>query len=62
VRCHAVLEPLLQALECAPNPIPVKAGLPPLGLGLARPRLPLLELAEGPERTRLHQALSSLSS
>lgn len=61
-RCHAALEPLLQALECAPNPIPVKAGLPLLGLGLARPRLPLVELAEGPERTRLHQALSSLSS
>lgn len=61
-RCHAALEPLLQALECAPNPIPVKAGLPLLGLGLGRPRLPLVELAEGPERTRLHQALSSLSS
>jgi 4-hydroxy-tetrahydrodipicolinate synthase len=61
-RCHAALEPLLQALDCAPNPIPVKAGLPLLGLGLARPRLPLVELAEGPERTRLHQALSSLSS
>lgn len=61
-RCHSALEPLLQALECAPNPIPVKAGLPLLGLGLGRPRLPLVELAEGPERTRLHQALSSLSS
>jgi len=61
-RCHAALEPLLKALECAPNPIPVKAGLPPLGLGLARPRLPLVELNDGPDRARLHQALSSLSS
>lgn len=61
-RCHAVLEPLLQALECAPNPIAVKAGLPLLGLGLGRPRLPLVELNEGPDRARLHQALSGLSS
>ena len=62
MRCHAALEPLLQALNCAPNPIPVKAGLPLLGLGLARPRLPLVELSEGPDRARLHQVLSSLSS
>ena len=61
-RCHAVLEPLLQALNCAPNPIPVKAGLSLLELGLARPRLPLVELNEGADRTRLHQVLSSLSS
>jgi 4-hydroxy-tetrahydrodipicolinate synthase len=58
---HAALAPLLQALDCAPNPIPVKAGLPPLGLGLAVPRLPLVELNEGEERARLHQALSSLA-
>jgi 4-hydroxy-tetrahydrodipicolinate synthase len=60
--CHAALEPLLQALDCAPNPISVKAGLPPLGLGLALPRLPLVELNDGPDRARLHQALSSLAS
>ena len=60
--CHAKLEPLLQALDCAPNPIAVKAGLPVLGLGLALPRLPLVELNDGPERARLHQALSSLAS
>ena len=59
-RCHAALEPLLRALDCAPNPIPVKAGLPPLGLGLALPRLPLVELNDGPDRARLHQALSSM--
>lgn len=61
-RQHAALEPLLQALNCAPNPIPVKAGLAALGLGLALPRLPLVELNEGPERARLHQALSTLAS
>jgi 4-hydroxy-tetrahydrodipicolinate synthase len=61
-RCHAALEPLVQALNCAPNPIAVKAGLPVLGLGLALPRLPLVELNDGPDRARLHQALSSLAS
>ncbi|TPG04493.1 4-hydroxy-tetrahydrodipicolinate synthase [Rhodanobacter glycinis] len=61
-RCHAALQPLVQALNCAPNPIAVKAGLPILGLGLALPRLPLVELNDGPDRARLHQALSSLAS
>jgi len=61
-RCHAALEPLIEALNCAPNPIAVKAGLPLLGLGLALPRLPLVELNDGPDRARLHQALSSLAS
>lgn len=59
---RARLEPLLQALECAPNPIAVKAGMPMLGLGLAAPRLPLVELNDGADRARLHQALSSLAS
>ena len=61
-RCGVALEPLVQALNCAPNPIAVKAGLPVLGLGLALPRLPLVELNDGPDRARLHQALSSLAS
>lgn len=61
-RCHAALEPLLQALDCASNPIAVKAGLPALGLGRASVRLPLVELNDGPDRARLHQALSSLAS
>lgn len=61
-RWRTALEPLLRALDCAPNPIAVKAGLPFLGLGSAVPRLPLVELGEGPECTRLHQALSSLAS
>ncbi len=60
--CRDGLEPLLQALGCAPNPIPVKAGLSMLGLGLARVRLPLVELNHGPERNRLHAALSTLAS
>lgn len=61
-RWHAALDPLVNALNCAPNPIAVKAGLPVLGLGSAAPRLPLVELADGPERTRLHEALAGLAS
>jgi 4-hydroxy-tetrahydrodipicolinate synthase len=61
-RCQEMLEPLIGALNSAPNPIAVKAGLPLLGLGLARPRLPLVEMNDGPDRARLHQALSSLAS
>jgi 4-hydroxy-tetrahydrodipicolinate synthase len=61
-RWQATLSPLVQALDCAPNPMAVKAGLPVLGLGLAVPRLPLVELNDGPDRARLHQALSSLAS
>jgi 4-hydroxy-tetrahydrodipicolinate synthase len=61
-RAHDRLEPLVQALNCAPNPIAVKAMLPALGLGSAAPRLPLVELAEGPERARLHEALAALAS
>ena len=60
--CRDALEPLLQALTCATNPIPVKAGLSMLGLGLARLRLPLVELNDGPERNRLRAALSTLAS
>lgn len=56
------LAPLLRALDCAPNPIAVKAGLSMLGLGLATLRLPLLELQAGPERDRLCEALSALAS
>ncbi|HET7299112.1 MAG TPA: 4-hydroxy-tetrahydrodipicolinate synthase [Oleiagrimonas sp.] len=56
----ASLRPLLDALGCAPNPIPVKAGLAMLGFGDASLRLPLLELADGPARKRLHAALADL--
>ena len=61
-RAHDRLDPLVQALNCAPNPIAVKAMLPALGLGSAQPRLPLVELADGPDRRRLHEALSALAS
>jgi 4-hydroxy-tetrahydrodipicolinate synthase len=58
---RARLQPLLDALNCAPNPIPVKAGLAALGLCDARLRLPLFELAAGAARTRLHAAVTSLA-
>jgi 4-hydroxy-tetrahydrodipicolinate synthase len=61
-RCNAALEPLVQALNCAPNPIAVKAGLPDLGLGTALPRLPLVELEQGPAREQLRKALATLAS
>ena len=54
----ASLQPLLEALNCAPNPIAVKAGLAELGLCRATPRLPLVELADGPGRARLRTVLS----
>ena len=52
---------LVEALDCAPNPIAVKAGLAELGLGLDSPRLPLVALAEGPDRARLREILGSLA-
>ncbi|MFC5741659.1 4-hydroxy-tetrahydrodipicolinate synthase [Dyella tabacisoli] len=61
-RYDALLEPLVQALNCAPNPIAVKAGLPALGLGSAVPRLPLIELEDGPDRARIREALAGLAS
>ena len=55
------LRPLLDALNCAPNPIAVKAGLAELGLCEATVRLPLLELGEGPARTHLRHVLQPLA-
>ena len=61
-RLYTGLAPLIEALNCAPNPIAVKAGLPELGLGLAGLRLPLVELEEGPGRARIRAALAGLAS
>jgi len=55
------IAPLLDALNCAPNPIAVKAGLAELGLCGATLRLPLLELAAGTARTRLREILLPLA-
>ncbi|HEX7341188.1 MAG TPA: 4-hydroxy-tetrahydrodipicolinate synthase [Rhodanobacteraceae bacterium] len=54
------LSPLLQALTCAPNPIPLKAGLAMLGFGDGSLRQPLVELAKGAERDRLQAILAAL--
>lgn len=56
----ATLSPLLEVLRCAPNPIPTKAGLAMLGFGDGSLRPPLLELADGPDRARLREALVAL--
>lgn len=56
-RCSAAITPLLDVLNCAPNPIPVKAGLAELGLCRAALRLPLVELPPGAARTRLRETL-----
>lgn len=57
---NAGLMPLIDALNCAPNPIAVKAGLPSLGLGSAGLRLPLVALEDGPDRNRILDALAGL--
>jgi 4-hydroxy-tetrahydrodipicolinate synthase len=57
----ARLEPLLDAINCAPNPIPVKAGLAELGLCRDALRLPLLALPSGSARTRLRDVLLPLA-
>ena len=57
----ARLAPLIQALECAPNPIPVKAGLAALRIARATVRLPLTELEPGEALTRLETSLTALA-
>jgi 4-hydroxy-tetrahydrodipicolinate synthase len=59
-RQAAALAPLLDALDCAPNPIPVKAGLAALGIGDGGLRLPLVALPPGPARTRLREVLAGM--
>lgn len=60
---HAqAVQPLLDALDCAPNPIAVKAGLAELGLCRATVRLPLLELPPGAARSHLRDVLQPLAT
>jgi len=62
VEQHAAgLAPLIRALECAPNPIAVKAGLAALGICHAGLRLPLIELEPGAARARLVHSLAALT-
>jgi 4-hydroxy-tetrahydrodipicolinate synthase len=58
----ARLSPLLEALDCAPNPIPIKAALAEIGMTGGGLRLPLVELEPGPARTRLRDTLISLQT
>lgn len=60
---HAqALQPLLDALNCAPNPVAVKAALAELGLCRASVRLPLLELPQGVARSHLRDVLLPLAT
>ena len=62
VREHAgALKPLLDVLACAPNPIPVKAGLALLGIGDGSLRLPLEALEAGSARDAIHDTLARLA-
>ncbi|GAB3035783.1 4-hydroxy-tetrahydrodipicolinate synthase [Oleiagrimonas citrea] len=55
------IQPLLQALDCAPNPIPVKAGLATLGLGDGSLRLPLHALEDDSDRKAIRDTLARLT-
>jgi 4-hydroxy-tetrahydrodipicolinate synthase len=56
---HEALLPLLQALFCASNPIPVKAALELRGWPVGAPRLPLVA-ADSTVRERLSSILAAL--
>jgi 4-hydroxy-tetrahydrodipicolinate synthase len=55
------LQPLLKAMECAPNPTPVKAGLAALGIGDGSLRLPLEALPEDSAAQALRDTLDDLT-
>jgi 4-hydroxy-tetrahydrodipicolinate synthase len=55
------LMPLLTALACAPNPIPVKAGLSMLGIGDGSLRLPLEALEDDSARGVIRDTLARLT-
>ncbi|KGI78388.1 4-hydroxy-tetrahydrodipicolinate synthase [Oleiagrimonas soli] len=55
------LMPLLQALDCAPNPIPVKAGLAALGIGDGSLRLPLEALQGDSDLAAIRDTLARLT-
>jgi len=55
------LAPLLQALACAPNPIPVKAALAMLGIGDGSLRLPLEALEDDSARQAIRDTLARLA-
>lgn len=57
---RAAWSSLLEAFACAPNPVPVKAGLAALGICGAAVRAPLYELQQGAERSQLLAALDRL--
>jgi 4-hydroxy-tetrahydrodipicolinate synthase len=55
------LAPLLKALACAPNPIPVKAALAMLGIGDGSLRLPLEALEDNSAHAAIRDTLARLA-
>jgi 4-hydroxy-tetrahydrodipicolinate synthase len=55
----AALAPLLDALGCGPNPVPVKAALAALGIGDGSLRLPLVALTDKEALLRLRDTMTS---
>lgn len=55
------LRPLLDALACAPNPVPIKAALAALQICREQVRLPLVPLPEGEGRVRLQRIVTDLA-
>lgn len=56
------LQPLLDALACAPNPVPIKAALAALDICGDQVRSPLLHLPDGEARQRLYELAVSLQA
>ncbi|MGB8634155.1 MAG: 4-hydroxy-tetrahydrodipicolinate synthase [Rhodanobacteraceae bacterium] len=56
------LQPLLAALGCAPNPVPIKACLAAMDICLERVRSPLLTLQDEGARQRLRELTVSLQA
>lgn len=60
--CMARIEPLLAALACGPNPVPVKAALAALGVCGDTVRLPLVKLTDNEALKVLNDCVRELAS
>lgn len=62
LECGGRLQPLMEALACAPNPVPIKAVLQALGICKAHVRLPLVTLDDGEALRTLIEAMPETSA